>query len=101
MTQDIDGHLHEEPSIEMKKCNLTWSILSTEIDYTTSKDGSPYTEMNSSNLCSKLSEDEQLITEDSSDQWDKRFEEITCTMHYSHKFDDTNDVSLPLTWEVR
>ena len=72
---------------------LTWSILSTEIDYTTNKDGSPYTEMNSSNLYNKLSEDEQLITEDSSDQWDERFEEVICTLHYSHKFDDTNDVS--------
>ena len=93
LTQEVDGHLHEEPSLEMKKCDLTWSILSTEIDYTTNKDGSPYTEMNSSNLYNKLSEDEQLITEDSSDQWDERFEEVTCTLHYSHKFDDTNDVS--------
>ena len=37
--------------------------------------------------------DEQLITEDPSDQWDERFEEVTYTLHYSHKFDDTNDVS--------
>ena len=55
LTQEVDGHLHEEPSLEMKKCDLTWSILSTEIDYTTNKDGSPYTEMNSSNLYNKLS----------------------------------------------
>ena len=93
LTQEVDGHLHEEPSLEMKKCDLTWSILNTEIDYPTNKDGSPYTEMNLSNLYNKLSEDEQLITEDSSDQWDERFEEVTCTLHYSHKFDDTNDVS--------
>ena len=93
LTQEVDGHLHEEPSLKMKKCDLTWSILSTEIDYTTNKDGSPYTEMNCSNLYNKLSEDEQLITEDSSDQWDDRFEEVTCTLHYSHKFDDTNGVS--------
>ena len=93
LTQEVDGHLHEESSLEMKKCDLTWSILSTEIDYTTSKDGSPYTQMNSSNLYSKLSEDEQLITEDSSDQWNERFEEVACILHYSHKFDDTNDVS--------
>ena len=93
LTQEVDGHLHEEPSLEMKKCDLTWSILSTEIDYTTNKGGSPYTEMNSSNLYNKLSEDEQLINEDTSDQWDERFEEVTCTLHYSHKFDDTNDVS--------
>ena len=42
LTQEVDGHLHEEPSPEMKKCDLTWSILSTEIDYTTNKDGSPW-----------------------------------------------------------
>ena len=49
--------------------------------------------MNTSNLYNKLQEDEQLITESSSDQWDERFEEVTCSLHYSHKFDDTNDVS--------
>ena len=89
LTQDVDGHLHEEPSPEMKKCDLTWSILCTEIDYTTNSDDSPFSEVNSSNLYNKLSRDEQLITEDSSDQWDERFEQVTCTLHYSHKFDDT------------
>ena len=77
--KEIDGHLHEEPSLEMKTCDLTWSILSTEIDYTTSKDGSPYTEMNSGNLYNNLSVDEQLIIEDPSNQWDERFGEVTCT----------------------
>ena len=57
LTQEVDGHLHEEPSLEMKKCDLTWSILSTEIDYTTNKDNSPYAEMNTSNLYNKLQED--------------------------------------------
>ena len=49
--------------------------------------------MNTSNLYNKLQEGGQLITESSSDQWDERFEEVTCSLHYSHKFDDTNDVS--------
>ena len=93
LTQELDSHLHEEASLEMKRCDLTWSILSTEIDYTTSKDKSLYSEMNTSNLYNKLQEDGQLITESSSDQWDQRFEEVTCSLHYSHKFDDTNDVS--------
>ena len=93
LTQEVDVHLHEEPSLEMKKCHLTWSIFSTEIDYTTNKDNSSYVEMNTSNLYNKLQEDEQLISGDSSDQWDERFEEVTCSLHYSHKFDDTNDVS--------
>ena len=47
LTQEVDGHLHEEPSLEMKKCDLAWSILSTVIDYTTTKDNGPYVEMNS------------------------------------------------------
>ena len=93
LTQELDSNLHEEPSLEMKRCDLTWSILSTEIDYITDKDNSPYSEMNTSNLYNKLQEDEQLITESSSDQWDERLEEVTCSLHYSHKFDDTNDVS--------
>ena len=77
----------------MKKCDLAWSILSTVIDYTTTKDNGPYVEMNTSNLYNKLQEDEQLISGDSSDQWDERFEEVTCSLHHSHKFNDTNDVS--------
>ena len=93
LTQELDSHLHEEPSLEMKRCDLTWSILSTEIDYTINKDNSAYSEMNTSNLYNRLQEDEQLITVSSSDQWDERFEEVTCSLHYSHKFDDTNDVS--------
>ena len=93
LTQEVDGHLHDESSLEMKKCDLAWSILSTMIDYTTIRNNSPYVEMNTSNLYNKLQEDEQLISGDSSDQWDERFEEVTCSLHYSHKFDDTNDVS--------
>ena len=27
LTQEVDGHLHEEPSLEMKKCDLAWSII--------------------------------------------------------------------------
>ena len=93
LTQGVDGHLHEEPFLDMKKCDLAWSILSTVIDYTTTRDNGPYVEMNTSNLYNKLQEYEQLISGDSSDQWDERFEVVTCSLHYSHKFDDTNDVS--------
>ena len=31
---DTDSTLKKEPSSEMKKCDLTWSILSTVVDYT-------------------------------------------------------------------
>ena len=83
LIQEVDGHLHEEPSFEIKKCDLTWSILSTEIDYTANRDDSPYAEMNSSTLYNKLSGDEQLITEDSSDQWDESLKRshALCIIH--------------------
>ena len=83
LTQELDSCWHEEPSLEMKRCDLTWSILSTEIDYTTNKDNSPYSEMNTSSLYSKLQTDVQLITEDSSDQWDERLKRLHahCIIH--------------------
>ena len=31
---NTDSSLKKEPSLEMKKCDLTWSILSTVVDYT-------------------------------------------------------------------
>ena len=65
----------------MKKCDLAWSILNTVTDYTTTRDISPYVEMNTSNLYNK----QQLISGDSSKQWDERFEEVIlyahCTIH--------------------
>ena len=30
---NIDSSLKKEPALEMKKCDLTWSILSTVVDY--------------------------------------------------------------------
>ena len=93
LTREVDEKLLVEPLMEMQKCDLTWSILSTSIDYTTSVGDCPYTEINTSSVYRKLSIDEQLINEDSSSQWDERFDEVTCNLHYTHKFDDTNDVS--------
>ena len=39
---NTDSSLKKEPSIEMKKCDLTWSILSTVLDYTENNKNSPY-----------------------------------------------------------
>ena len=93
LTQEVDGNLYEEPSLEMKRYDLTWSILSTDIDYNTNEENIPFTEINSSNVYNKLQADEQLTVGDPSDLWDERFDEITGNLHHSHKFDDSNDVS--------
>ena len=43
---NTDSSLKKEPSLEMKKCDLTWSILSTVVDYTEYDKNSPYKEIN-------------------------------------------------------
>ena len=47
---NTDSTLKKEPFLEMKKCDLTWSILSTVVDYTENDKENPYKEMNHSPL---------------------------------------------------
>ena len=42
---NTDSTLKKEPSSVMKKCDLTWSILSTVVDYTENNEDSPYKEV--------------------------------------------------------
>ena len=87
---DTDSTLKKEPSSEMKKCDLTWSILSTVVNYTENdKEDSPYKEVNHCPICSKFGRAQGLMI----DILDGRFEEVSCNLYSSHKFDDTYDVS--------
>ena len=49
-----DSSLKKEPALEMKKCDLTWSILSTVVDYTECGKSSPYKEVNYSPVYNKF-----------------------------------------------
>ena len=82
-----DSTLRKEPFSEITKCDLTWSILSTN-----DKD-SPYKEMNHSPIYSRFEDTKDLILDEQSDLWNERFEEVSCNLYSSNKFDDTNDVS--------
>ena len=88
-----DSTLRKEPFSKMKKCDLTWSILSTVVDYTENDKDSPYKEMNHSPIYSRFEDTKDLILDDQSDLWNERFEEVSCNIYSSNKFDDTNDVS--------
>ena len=85
--------LKKEPSSEMKKCNLTWSILSTVVDYTKNDKDSPYKEVNHNPIYSRFESAKDLIIHKQSDLWDERFEKVSCNLYSSHKLYDTNDVS--------
>ena len=73
-----DSTLKKEPSSEMKKCDLTWSILSTVVDYTENDKDRPYKEMNHSQIYSRFENVKDLIIDEQSDLWDERFEEVSC-----------------------
>ena len=89
----VDTELFHEPMLEMDQCDLNWSILSTNVDYTTHKDlDSPFRSMNTSNLYDRLGKDDNLI-EGTTEISDERFEEVSCCLKTSSYYDDTNDVS--------
>ena len=90
---NTDSTLQKEPFLEMKKCDLTWSILSTVVDYTENDKESTYKEMNHSPIYSRFEDTKDLILDEQSDLWSERFEEVSCNQKSSNKFDDTNDVS--------
>ena len=91
--KNLDGHLLREPYGEMRKCDLTWSILSTVVDYISDQGENPYKNMDTSHMYYKLKRNCDDFAGCSSDLWDDRFEEVTCNLHYSQRFDDNNDVS--------
>ena len=90
---NTDSTLKKEPFLEMKKCDLTWSILSTVVDYTENDKDSPYKEMNHSPIYRRFEDTKDLILDNQSDLWNERFEEVSCNLYSSNKFDDTNGVS--------
>ena len=53
---NTDSSLKKEPALEIKKCDLTWSILSTVVDYTECDKNSPYKEVNCSPVYSKFTD---------------------------------------------
>ena len=90
---NTDSTLKKEPFSEMKKCDLTWSISSTVVDYTENDKDSPYKEMNHSPIYSRFEDTKDLTLDNQSDLWSEKFEEVSCNLYSSNKFDDTNDVS--------
>ena len=90
---NTDSSLKKEPLLEMNKCDLTWSILSTVVDYTENNKNSPYKEINYSHVYSRFTDTRDLVHEYSTNHWQERYEEVSCDLYTRNKFDDNNDVS--------
>ena len=89
---NTDSSLKKEPALKMK-CDLTWSILSTVVDYTECDKNSPYREMNYSPVYSRFTDTKYIVHDDATDHWQERYEEVSCNLYTRNSFDDSNDVS--------
>ena len=75
---NTDSSLKKEPALEMKKCDLTWSILSTVVDYTECDKSSPYKEVNYSPVYSKFTSTKDLVYDEVTNHWQERYEDVSC-----------------------
>ena len=64
---DTDSKLKKEPSSEMKKCDLTCSLLSTVVDYTENDKDSPCKEVNHIPIDNRFESAKGLIIDEQSD----------------------------------
>ena len=90
---NTDSSLKKEPSLEMKKCDLTWSMLSTVVDYTECDRNSPYKEVNYSPVYSRFTDTKDIVHDDAANHWQERYKEVSCNLYTRNSFDDSNDVS--------
>ena len=89
-SKSIDPQLHQEPLWHMNDAELTWSILSTDVDYTVADVQGPYKALNNSPLFN-LMEPLKLDETEYPDNLD-RYEEVTAHLKVSHSFDEVNYV---------
>ena len=80
---NTDSSLKKEPALEMKKCDLTWSILSTVVDYTECGKSSPYKEVNYSPVYSKFTSTRDLIYDEVTNHWQERYEDVSCIWDFT------------------
>ena len=90
---NTDSSLKKEPALEMKKCDLTWSILSTVVDYAECDKNSPYKEVNYSPVYSRFTSTKDLVYDEATNHWQERYEDVSCNLYVGNRFDDNNDVS--------
>ena len=74
----------------MHDVELTWSVLSTDVDYTVLDVQGPYKALNNS-ILSNLMEPLKIDEAKYPDNLD-RYEEVTTHLKVSHSFDEVNDV---------
>ena len=89
-SKSIDTQLHQEPLWHMHDAELTWSILSTDVNYTVFDVQGPYKDLKNSPLFN-LMEPLKLDKTEYPDNLD-RYGEVTAHLKVFNSFDEVNDV---------
>ena len=88
LQKDIDSEYHEEPLSALNKADLSWSILTTHVQYTTAIQYSCFKLMNDSPLFRNFKEKQFDETECVEDVSDEHFKEVSCELQTSSNFEE-------------
>ena len=90
--KNFDSEFQEEPLSALNEADLSWSILTTHVKYTTPAEYSCFKPMNHSPLFHNFKEKSFSETECVKDVSDEHFKEVSCELSYSSNFEQHVDV---------
>ena len=90
--KNFDSEFQEEPLSALNKADLSWSILTTHVQYMTAAEYSCFKPMNDSPLFQSFKEQNFSETECVKDVSDEHFKEVSCELNNSSNFEEHVDV---------
>ena len=93
LQRNVDSEFQEEPLSVLNEAGLSWSILTTHVQYMTAGQYSCFRPMNDSPLFQNFKEQDFNETECVKDVSDKHFEEVSCELQTSSNLEKHVDVT--------
>ena len=93
LQKNVDSEFQEEPLLALNEADLSWSILTTHVQYTTAAQYSFFKPMNDSPLVRNFKEQDFDKSECVEDMSDEHFEEVSCELQNSSNFEEHVEVT--------
>ena len=91
--KNFDSEFQEEPLSALNEADLSWSILTTHVQYTTTAEYSCFKPMNDSPLFQSFKEQNFSETECVEDVSDEHFKEVSCELSNLSNFEEHVNVT--------
>ena len=91
--KNFDSEFQEEPLSVLNEADLSWSILTTHVQYMTVAECACFKPMNNSPLFESFKEQSFSEIECVENMSDEHFEEVSCELSNSSKFEEHVDVT--------